>query len=149
MCRTTIIPLLLLMLQGMLWAQAPNPAQTQTTVCTFEDGKEISVKYQAAPVKHEKLTEGTRWSPGKTPMFLFTAVPVKLADTEIPVGAYSMYVIPGKKQWTLIVNKNVSSNKYDENEDVVRANMDTGSLGAAEKNVSVVFAHVAPKQCSM
>lgn len=42
---------------------------------------------------------------------------------EIPGGKYAFFTIPGKKEWTLIINKNWKQHlatEYDETEDVVR-----------------------------
>ncbi|RTL60012.1 MAG: DUF2911 domain-containing protein [Sphingobacteriales bacterium] len=41
----------------------------------------------------------------------------------IPAGKYAFFTIPGKKEWTLIINKNWEqhlSTEYDEKDDVVR-----------------------------
>jgi hypothetical protein len=42
-------------------------------------------------------------------MWLFTQAPLSVATSEIPIGAYSIYIIPDKEDWILIVNKNVSA----------------------------------------
>ncbi len=42
---------------------------------------------------------------------------------EIPAGKYALFTIPGKEEWTVIINKNWSQHlatEYDEKEDVVR-----------------------------
>jgi hypothetical protein len=67
----------------------------------------------------------------------------------MPVGAYSIYMLPGKQNWTLIVNKNVSSKDYDEKQDVVRMNMESGNLSEAVDPLQVSFAHAAPKECNL
>lgn len=146
--RTIGTSLLVIMLLGVMWAETDDP-DTQTSVCTFDDGKEVSVKYQAAPVKRDNLPEGKPWSPGNSPMFLFTSAPLKIGDSEVPVGAYSLYVIPGSKRWIFAVNKNTSGSRYDQKQDVLRAPMDLGTLGSPEKTVSIAFAHVSAKQCSL
>ncbi len=50
------------------------------------------------------------------------STPVKLNGTEIAAGAYALYTIPGKDEWTIILNKGVgqSGTQYDEKADVVR-----------------------------
>lgn len=43
--------------------------------------------------------------------------------TEIPAGKYAIFTIPGKKEWTLIINKNWKQHlatAYDEKDDIVR-----------------------------
>lgn len=42
---------------------------------------------------------------------------------EIPAGKYAFFTIPGKKEWTLIINKNWEQHlatEYDEKDDVMR-----------------------------
>lgn len=51
---------------------------------------------------------------------------------EIPAGKYAFFTIPGKKEWTLIINKNWKQHlatEYDETEDIIRIKV------KAKKNV--------------
>src|ERR1700758_1995988 len=89
-----------------VWAKTQAPDQ-QTAVCTFQDGGQLSVRYEAAPVHGDQLPEGHIWSPGESPMYLFTSTSLKLGETEIPIGAYSLYLFPEKQKLTLVVNKDV------------------------------------------
>jgi hypothetical protein len=129
------------------WAQSPAPNQ-QSTACQFADGGQLSVRYDAAPV-HGDLSGGHAWSPGEQPMYLFTTKAVKAGDTAIPAGAYSLYVLPEKQHWTLVVNKDVSSKKYDAQQDLAHMPMDRGTIDDAAKEVSLTLGHIAPKQCSL
>jgi hypothetical protein len=135
-------------------AVAQDPASqpaTSTAVCTFADQKQMSVRYNQLVVdKKDELPLGKLWTPGDAPMDLFTETPLLLNSKEIPVGAYRVYLIPEKDKWTLIVNKDVTAgSKYDEQQDLVRAPMQTGKLPQAEPRFSIYFGHIAPKQCSM
>lgn len=125
---------------------------TSTAVCTFADGNQLRVRYQRAAVDtREGLPLGKMWpSNGPATMFLFTPVKLTIGGTEIPVGAFSMYVIPEKDHWTLIVNKNVNEGaNYDKAQDLLRATMQTGEIGQPAEQFTVYFAHIAPKQCNM
>lgn len=137
-----------MVLSAVVWGQSGATNQ-QTAACTFEDGGQVSVRYAAADAHGEKLPEGRAWSPGDEPMLMFTSTAVKLGDDEIPIGAYSVYIIPEKHAWTLAVNKDVSGKKYDAQLDVAREGMELGSVDQAEKAVSMVLGHVAPKVCSL
>jgi hypothetical protein len=129
--------------------QPPADPQTSTASCSFDDEKQISVQYSPVSTK-EKVQNGKIWTPGGRPMILYTQTEVTLANKEIPIGAFSMYAIPGKETWTLIVNRNVTPGaQYDDKDDLVRATMETGQLSDAEKTFSVVFGHIGPKLCSM
>ena len=46
---------------------------------------------------------------GDSPMDLFTQVGLSTGNSEIPIGAYRVYIIPDKKSWTLVINKNVAA----------------------------------------
>lgn len=134
-------------------AMASGPQETapnqQMSACTFEDGGQVTVRYDSAQVRGDRLPDGRAWSPGDTPMYLFTSTAIRLGDTQIPIGAYSMYVIPEKHTWTLVVSKDVNSKKYDATQDLARGQMELGSLDQPEKMVDVAMGHTAPKQCSL
>jgi hypothetical protein len=83
-------------------------------------------------------------------MLLFTQAPLVAGDTDIPTGAYSMYIVRERDDWTLVVNKNVSAgNKYDKHLDLVRLGMLKGQLSEPQKEFTVLFGHTEPKQCNM
>jgi Protein of unknown function (DUF2911) len=131
---------------------ADNPAKpkTATSTCTFQDGKQMSVRYEAGGVGKKGLPQGELWPPSGSPMLLFTQVALSVANSDIPAAAYSAYLIPEKDKWTLVINKAVSAGSpYDQQQDLVRVPMQIGHLGRPMKNVKVVFGHVAPKQCNM
>lgn len=130
------------------WGRTPAPNQ-ETTACTFEGGGQVSVRYDAAPAHGDRPPEGRVWSPGDSPIYLFTSTTLKAGEAKIPTGAYSLYVIPEKNQWLLVVNKDVTDKKYDPEEDLVRVPMDLGTVDETVKNVSLVFGHIAPKQCNL
>lgn len=135
-----------------LYAQTtPSNMPSNTTACTFEDGKQISVRYNPqGPAGQKELPHGEMWPAGSPEMYLFTQSDVSIAHSEIAVGAYSLYVIPEKKQWTLIINKGVTKGEaYKQEQDVVRATLETGHLGQAAKKIQIAFGHIAPKQCNL
>ena len=83
-------------------------------------------------------------------MTLFTDSPVTVGGEDLPVGAYTLFVIPEESKWTLIISKSTdTSGKYDERKDLARIPMQFGELPSPESQFSVYFAHVAPDQCSM
>ena len=133
-----------------LLAQTDVNLNTNTAVCTFTDDKQISVRYNPVKMGKEEPRRDTVWTPGNSPMDLFTETTLTLNNVDIPTGAYRLYYIPGKENWTLVVSKNVGANTaYDEKQDLVRAPMQSGKLPQAEPQVSVYFGHIAPKTCDM
>ncbi len=56
---------------------------------------------------------------------------IRVGEIIVPKGRYAFFTIPGKQQWTLIINKNWHqhlADEYDEREDVLRLTVtpDTG-----------------------
>lgn len=137
-----------LLLASSAFAQLGGSTQTASTDCTFEDGKQISLQYN--PGKGEEPHNGKLWLPGGSPMIFFAGAPLTLSASPIPPGAYLLYTIPGKKEWMLVVNKNVTAGSaYDPGKDVARGPMEVGEIGEPQKGLKLAFAHMAPKLCSM
>ena len=131
--------------------QNASAQQDMSATCTFEDGHALTVRYSGANNEHRRdLPGGKVWSPGNVPMLLFTEVATKVENVEIPVGAFSMYVIPEKSKWTLIINRNITAGaEYDEKQDIVRTTMGLGQLPSPTEEPHVSFNHVAPQVCSL
>jgi hypothetical protein len=131
---------MLFLLAGEAFAE-----DNQSTYCTFEDGNQVSVQY--SPSVKDPPRNGRVWSPGIT---LFVQTPLAFGGRDIGLGAYSVHMIPDKKNWTLIVNKGVRAGAaYDAAEDVARAPMDVGEIPDPVKNLQLTFAHMSSKQCSL
>lgn len=122
-----------------------------TAYCDFEDGQEVSLRYSdAVATSKDEPHNGRVWMPGGSAMTLFTGATLTLNNAAIPAGAYNAYVIPNKKEWTLIVNKNVNATAaYDEKSDVARSPMELGEVNSPEKRLQVSFAHTGAKVCSI
>jgi hypothetical protein len=118
---------------------------TQTAYCEYQDGGEVSIQYN--PSVKEEPKNGRVWAPGIT---LFVQVPLTLGGSEITIGAYAVYLIPDRKNWTVIVNKNVTAGaSYNSSQDVARAPMEVGEIPDPVKQLQLSFAHMSPKQCSL
>jgi hypothetical protein len=143
-------------------ALGQNPASMDpgsvTATCDFSDQQQLAVEYQPVTLgKKDKdnflghqVPYGKIWEPGKQPLTLFTNAPLTIAGTSVPVGAYTMYLIPNKKEWTLVVSKNTDrSAGYDQSKDIVRAPMQVGILTSPELQFNISFEHTGPKECTI
>jgi hypothetical protein len=141
-CRAMLITLLL---TPFLAAQSAGPPSS-TTTCNLDDGRQIYIRYNPVASSKEKVANGKPWSPGGAPMTLFTEAQLSLGTSKIPIGAYTVYPIPGKDHWTLAVNKNVSASvAYDEKQDLARAPMESAQIPQPSDALEVAFAHVGPR----
>lgn len=147
--------LVTLILGQLIFAHAASAQQddtnSATAYCDFTDGQEVSIRYSTAPTSSkDEPHNGKVWLPGGSPITLFTNSPLTLNGSPIPTGAYTVYVIPNKKDWTLIVNKNVTAGApYDEKQDVARAPMELGEVDSSPKQLEASFAHTGAKVCSI
>jgi len=120
--------------------------------CTYTDGTSLTVRYSDAnPGKKRELQNGKVWSPGDVPMLLFTETPVTVSGVQLGVGAYSMFVIPDKGKWTLIINKHTGEwgipYKY-QSEELARIPMTVTKLPAPAENFTISFDHTGAS-CTM
>ena len=137
--------LITILLSPGVFAQSGNQA---TTTCNLDDGRQVYIRYTAVPAK-EKIQNGKPWAPGGTAMTLFTEAPLTLGSSLIPLGAYTVYPIPAKGNWTLAVNKNVTAGApYDMKDDVARSVMETAQVDSASEALEVAFAHVG-NRCTL
>jgi hypothetical protein len=141
--------LLLAVISTAAWCAAA--AQENNAVCTFADQTELSARYNAVSIKdNPKPQNGKTWAPGGKPILLFTQSPLTIANVDLAVGAYSVYLIPGREDWTMVVSKNVSgTGDYNEKDDLVRTRMEGTKLTAAADRLNISLGHVAPKQCEL
>lgn len=142
--RFVVALLPLLCFAGIGLAQESAPSSTAS--CYLDDGRQVYIRYNPVTTKTEKASNGKPWSPGGAPMTLFTEAPLSFGGSTIPVGAYTVYPIPAKDKWTLVVNKNVAPHSaYDEKQDIARASIETDQVSQPSDALEVAFAHVGDK----
>jgi hypothetical protein len=125
---------------------AQSGPQTSTTTCNLDDGRQVYVRYVPVPSKQERISNGKPFTPGGVPMTLFTEAQLSLGTSMIPIGAYTLYPIPARGNWTLVVNKNVTAGApYDEKQDIARAPMETAQVEQPSDALEVAFAHVGAR----
>jgi hypothetical protein len=101
-------------------------------------GKQIGVEYYA-PSMHgrrimgELVPFGQVWCPGANiATGLTTEADLQIGTLKLPKGAWSIWAIPGEKEWTLVINKQTGQNHldYDSAEDFGRTKMTVTILSA-------------------
>src|SRR5438874_1449104 len=110
------------------------PASAEVKVA----GKQISVSYYAPSMHGRKIMGklvpfGRVWCPGaNVATGLTTEADLQIGNLKVPKGTYSIWAIPGDKEWTLIVNKQSGQHHldYEEAEDLGRTKMNIKALSA-------------------
>jgi len=96
---------------------------------------------------------GKVWRSEENPGWRITfSRPVVLADQAIPAGAYSLLVIPGATDWTLVVNRNAdlieASRDYKPELDLARVKLPVKQGGYRER-LTFVFSDFSDEQASL
>jgi hypothetical protein len=132
-------------------APAEETKNSETVACTFDDGKEMSVRYNPAEYKKGyEIPNGKAWAPGDVAMLLFTPTDILAGNTTLPTGAYSMYIQRAKNDWTLIISRNIKEGAaYDPSQDAAKIPMGTGKTSNPKTTFSAHLGHIAPRVCSI
>ena len=126
-----VVGLLSLVLVGTLYAQergndkprvSPNASVGQTFGTT-----KITITYGRPSVKGRQIFGGLQefgkvWRTGANESTNITfSNDVKIEGKPLKAGTYSLYTIPGKDEWTIIINSKLSwGTQYDAGKDVLR-----------------------------
>jgi hypothetical protein len=108
-----VIALAGMLVTSTLWAQAdkasrPSPPATATGKIK---GATITINYSSPSVKGRRIfgdlvPYGQVWRAGANEATIFeTDKDIKVEGKALPAGKYSLYAIPGEKEWTIIFNK--------------------------------------------
>lgn len=110
-------------------SKRPSPPATASAKV---NGKTITINYSQPSVKGRDVWDpkgnlapyGKVWRTGANEATTFeTSGTLKVEGKDLPAGKYSLFTIPGEKEWTIIFNKVAEQwghYKYDEKEDVLR-----------------------------
>jgi len=101
---------------------SPNASVSQTIGTT-----EVSITYGRPSVNNRQIFGGLQkfgkvWRTGANESTTITfSGDVMIEGEKIEAGTYSLYTIPGQKEWTIILNSKLSwGTQYDKNEDILR-----------------------------
>lgn len=108
-----ILALAACLMTSFLWAQGdkskrPSPPATASGKVK---GANITINYSSPAVKGRTIFPdlhpyGEVWRAGANEATLFeTDRDIKVEGKTLPAGKYSLYAIPGEKEWTIIFNK--------------------------------------------
>jgi hypothetical protein len=122
-----------------------------STVCTFDNGQQISIRYSRIPYdKGSSPPQGQPWSPGDQPIYLFSQTTLKAGTDTIPPGAYRLFIVPGKESWQVAINRDVQQGaKYEKSQDAARIPAQTGQLPSPANKLTLYFGHLAPEKCAL
>lgn len=111
--------------------------------------KTVKVVYSRPQLKDRSLSKlakaGEVWRTGANESAEITFyTDVTFGETAVKAGTYSLFTIPGDKEWTVILNSNLNqwgAYSYDKSADVARATAAT-STGESLEAFSIAFKEV-------
>lgn len=79
-------------------------ANQPVKVCYGRPSSRGRVMLGGKDIPYDKL-----WRTGANePTIFFTSIPLKVAGIAVPPGVYSLYTVPGRTEWQIIVNRSIS-----------------------------------------
>lgn len=113
--------------------KSKRPSPPDTVKATTSNGVDIEVAYSQPSIKgrtigNEIAPYGKVWRTGANEeTTIQVSKDVKLEGKALPAGKYSIWSIPGEKEWVIIINKNTTNwgTKYDEPSDFFRVTVKT------------------------
>jgi tetratricopeptide (TPR) repeat protein len=109
---------------------------------------QVNIEYSRPGVKDRKifggmLPYGELWRTGANAASKITfSEAVIIEGQEVPAGSYAIFSIPGKEEWTIILNKDLNAwgeGAYDQSKDQVRFKAKPKTLGHHVENLTFTF----------
>jgi len=125
----------------------PQSSSSQTLIQEFGMGK-VSVKYSRPNIKGRSISAdlapyGEVWRTGANDATVITFTDaVTLEGNPVSAGEYALFTIPGKEEWTIILNKETKqwgAYSYKQTEDVLRFKVKTAKLKDKVETFTITF----------
>jgi hypothetical protein len=128
--------------------KSQRPSPPATAKCELAGGKTVTIDY-SSPRKRGRnvfpdvVKYGEVWRTGANEATTFvTTADVMVGGTHVPAGSYTLFTIPGKDKWTLIISKKTGewgTNYPGEKEDLARVEMKAGTSSSPVENFTISF----------
>jgi hypothetical protein len=126
----------------------PRPSPAASAACDLGDGKTLSVNYSSPRRKGRQIfgglvPYGEVWRAGANEATTFvTNADLSVGGKTVPAGSYTIFTIPDKDKWTLIISKKTGEwgTPYPgADSDFARIDMTSSSLPAPVENFLIAF----------
>jgi len=125
-----------------------RPSPPAKATCDLGGGKNITVDYSSPRAKGRKIfgdlvPYGEVWRAGANEATTFvTGSDVIVGSTHVPTGSYTLFAVPNKDKWTLIINKKTGEwgipYKY-ESDELARVDMKVSATPSPVENFTIAF----------
>ena len=122
------------------------PSPPATANVTLE-GKTVTIKYNSPSMRGRAIygglvPYGKVWRTGANPATtLIAPLPLHIGTLLVPAGTYTIYTLPQKGKWMLIVNKHTGQwgTEYYEADDLGRVELKSKDLASPQEVMSISF----------
>jgi hypothetical protein len=128
--------------------KSKRPSPPATATCDLGGGKTLTVDYSSPRMKGRKIfgdlvPYGQVWRAGANEATTFvTTADLKVGGKEVPAGNYTIFTIPEKDKWTLIISKKTGEWGIPypgANFDFAREEMKSSSLPSPVEDFTIAF----------
>ena len=128
--------------------KSKRPSPPATASLDLGGGKSITIDYSSPRLKGrhvggEIAPYGQVWRTGANEATTFvTTADVTVGGTVVPAGSYTLFTIPNKDKWTLIISKKTGEWGTDypgPSNDLARVDMKVSAVPASVENFTISF----------
>lgn len=160
MKRILFAVLTLIGLSASAQIKMPAASPTQTLSQDFGLGK-IEIVYSRPSLKGRSVFGtgsllapfGEVWRTGANGATKLTfSDPITIGDKTIPAGSYGLFTIPGKTEWTIIINTNSKgwgSFDYKQAEDIVRFKVAPQATGSSTETFTISIDNITAQTATI
>jgi hypothetical protein len=137
----------------------PAPSPTQTIIQDFGLGR-LELTYSRPSIKGRQLFKenselaplGKVWRTGANAVTkLKVTDAIAIGGKSLDTGSYAIYTIPGKTEWTIIINKDATKwgTEYVEADDVFRITIAADKMKESVETFTFQFANIKAESCEL
>jgi hypothetical protein len=128
--------------------KAKRPSPPATATFDLGGGKSVTIDYSSPRAKGRKIYGGLVpfgqvWRTGANEATTFvTNADLVVGGTAVPAGSYTLFTVPDKDKWTLILSKKTGEwgTQYPgATNDLARIDMKASALPTAVENLTIAF----------
>ena len=128
--------------------KASRPSPPAKANCDLGGGKTLNVDYSSPRMKGrqvfgELVKYGEVWRTGANEATTFvTNGDVMVGGTHVPAGSYTIFTVPNKDKWTLVISKKTGEWGIPypgADQDLARVDMKASSVSAPVENFTIAF----------
>jgi len=128
--------------------KSKRPSPPATAKCELAGGKSVTIDYSSPRKKGRAIFTdvvkyGEVWRTGANEATTFvTSGDVMVGGTHVPAGSYTIFTVPNKDKWTLVISKKTGEWGTDypgEKEDLARIDMKAGTSSTPVENFTISF----------